>query len=421
MKKFSSMLLAFLLSVSLLISGCDGAVDSSSPSNSSASSEYSTTGILAESKPTAQSSASGNSETALPTTGVDSTITSGTEERLLKVYFIDVGQGDSIFIQLPDKRAMLIDAGEADFSQAVIKTIKEAREDTLDYVIATHPHSDHIGGMAEVIKSFKIGSIYMPKVSQTTKTFENLLTTIQSKGLKVNTAKAGVNILNAGDLKADILAPVRDDYKDLNDWSAVLKLTYGSTSFLFAGDATATSEKDITGNLKADVLKIGHHGSKTSTSDLMLSKVSPKYAVISVGKGNSYGHPAAETLDRLKNANVQVYRTDLSGTIVFSSDGKKITVNKSPNYGSPSTTKNTSAKGSTTNKATSTTKKVETTKPATTKPGSNDSQNVYVYITESGSKYHRDGCTYLSKSKIKISLKDAKGKYQPCSKCNPPQ
>jgi len=421
MKKFSSMLLAFLLSVSLLISGCDGAVDSSSPSNSSASSEYSTTGISAQSKSTAQSSESGNNETALTSTNLDSQKTSGTEEKLLKVYFIDVGQGDSIFIQFPDKRAMLIDAGEADFSQAVIKTIKEAREDTLDYVIATHPHSDHIGGMAEVIKSFKIGSIYMPKVSQTTKTFENLLTTIQSKGLKVNTAKAGVNILNTAGLKAEFLAPARDDYKDLNDWSAVLKLTYGSTSFLFAGDATATSEHDISGNLKADVLKIGHHGSKTSTSDSFLSKVSPKFAVISVGKGNSYGHPAAETLNKLKNANIQVFRTDLSGTVIFSSDGKKITVNKSPNYGNPGTTKSTSAKNSTTKNSTSTSKKAETTKSTTTIAGTNDSQNVYVYITESGSKYHRDGCTYLSKSKIKISLKDAKGKYQPCSKCNPPQ
>ena len=158
MKKFSSLLLAFILSVSLLLSGCDGTPsDSSSHTNSSNLLNPSSTGISAESKPTAQSSESGNNETALTSTNLDSQKTSGTEEKLLKVYFIDVGQGDSIFIQFPDKRAMLIDAGEADFSQAVIKTIKEAREDTLDYVIATHPHSDHIGGMAEVIKSFKIG------------------------------------------------------------------------------------------------------------------------------------------------------------------------------------------------------------------------------------------------------------------------
>lgn len=217
MKKFSSVLLAFLLTVSLLLSGCDGTSDSSNSSNSSSSSEQSVTGILSESKSTAQSSATGNRETAFITTGPDIPTTSGTEkteEKLLKVYFIDVGQGDSIFVQFPDQRAMLIDAGESDYSQAVIKTIRETKEDTLDFVIATHPHSDHIGGMAEVIKSFKIGSIYMPKISQTTKTFENLLSTIQSKGLKVNTAKAGVNILNTGGLKAEILAPVRDDYKD---------------------------------------------------------------------------------------------------------------------------------------------------------------------------------------------------------------
>lgn len=302
MKKIGSMLFVFFLSIALLLSGCDAKSEVSSLESTSAA--------------VSQTSRTSTENTTKPK-----------QQELMKVHFIDVGQGDSIFIELPDKRSMLIDAGESKYGKTVVNTIKAAKKDRLDYVIATHPHSDHIGGMSEVIKSFEIGSVFMPEVSRTTTTYKNLLAAIQSKGLKINTAQAGVNIINTDNLKADILAPVKDNYKDLNDWSAVLKLTYGSTSFLFMGDATATSESDITGNVKADVLKAGYHGGRTATSDSFLTKVSPEYAVISVGKGNPYGHPTAEVLNKLTKANVKVYRTDLSETLVFTSDGKEITVN----------------------------------------------------------------------------------------------
>jgi len=226
----------------------------------------------------------------------------------LKVHFLDVGQGDSIFIELPNEETMLIDAGNSADGNKIISYIKNKGYSTINYMVATHPHADHIGGMTTVVQGLDIKSIYMPKATHTTKTYEDLLTTIQNKGLKIKTAKAGVNIINSSDLKLDIVAPNSDSYENLNDYSAVLKLSYKEKSFLFTGDAESTSLNEIKSNIKADVLKVGHHGSSTSTSYTFLSKVSPKYAVISVGKGNSYGHPTSDTLNKLKSAGIQVYR-----------------------------------------------------------------------------------------------------------------
>lgn len=146
----------------------------------------------------------------------------------LTVSFIDVGQGDSTFIALPNGQTMLIDAGNPQDSGTVLNVIKKYGFSRLDYVVATHPHSDHIGGMAEVISAVDVGKLYMPKKSHTTKTFENLVNTIANKGLSINTAKAGVNILDEGSLRIDILSPVSDSYSDLNDYSAVVKMVYGT-------------------------------------------------------------------------------------------------------------------------------------------------------------------------------------------------
>lgn len=323
----------------------------------------------------------------------------------LKVNYIDVGQADSIFIELPNKQTMLIDAGTNGAGSTVVKYIKDLGYSKLDYVIGTHPHEDHIGGLDDVINTFTIGKIYMPKVASTTKTFEDVLTAIQSKKLKVTTAKAGVSILNQDGLTADILAPVKDSYKDLNNYSAVIKLTYGTTSYLFMGDAEIESENQITANVKADVLKVGHHGSDSSTSQTFLKKVSPKYAVISVGQDNRYGHPAQATLNALQAAGVTVYRTDVNGTIIMQSDGKTITINKKA-----SPIKN--------NAPPTTLSKPKVTTPT---PTVSDDQSETVYVTETGKKYHREGCRYLKKSKIPISLEEAKMYYEPCSACNPPE
>lgn len=244
----------------------------------------------------------------------------------LKVHFLDVGQGDSIFIELPTNETILIDASIKDASDKIINYLKEENVSKIDYVFATHPHSDHIGGMSAVIKAFDIGQIYMPKAVATTKTYENLLLTIKDKNLKIKTAKAGNTIIDTDDLKLVVLAPSQDSYESLNNYSIVLKLTYKEKSFLFMGDAETLSEKEITGDVEADVLKVGHHGSRTSTSQAFLNKVNPSYAVISVGLDNDYKHPHQEVVDRLEKKNIKIYRTDQNGDIIFTTDGYNIDV-----------------------------------------------------------------------------------------------
>ena len=245
----------------------------------------------------------------------------------LALHFIDVGQADSMLGILPNGETILIDAGNREDGNAIVSYIKKQQIKKIDYLIATHPHEDHIGGLAEVINSFDIGSIYMPKASNNTKTFENALLAIKNKGLKVTTARAGVSILNNDNLKIELLAPTSDYYENMNSYSAVTKITFGNTSFLLTGDADNISEGEMFKyNLKADVLKVGHHGSSTSTSAEFLKAVAPKFAIVSVGKGNTYGHPAQKTLTTLKNAGVITYRTDINGTIVATSDGESIEI-----------------------------------------------------------------------------------------------
>ena len=243
----------------------------------------------------------------------------------LRVNYIDVGQGDSIFIQLPNKETMLIDAGEAYEADNVINYLNNLGIKKIDYVVGTHPHTDHIGGLEEVINTFDIGSIYMPRASSTSKTYEDLLTTISNKGLKVKTAKSGVVVLDDDNLKLEFIAPNSDSYSELNNYSAVLKLTYLDNTFLFMGDAETLSENEITSNVDADVIKVGHHGSDSSSSLEFVKKVSPEYAIIMVGEGNSYNHPYQSIIDRYESVGAKVLRTDLDGNIVCDSDGVDVT------------------------------------------------------------------------------------------------
>ena len=243
----------------------------------------------------------------------------------LRVNYIDVGQGDSIFIQLPNKETMLIDAGEAYEADNVINYLNNLGIKKIDYVVGTHPHTDHIGGLEEVINTFDVGAIYMPKVSSNSKTFEDLLTTISNKGLKVKTAKSGVVVLSEDNLKLEFIAPNSDNYSNLNNYSAVLKLTYLDNTFLFMGDAETLSEDEITSDVDADVIKVGHHGSDSSSSVEFVKKVSPEYAIIMVGEGNSYNHPYQSIIDRYESVGAKVLRTDLDGNIVCDSDGVDVT------------------------------------------------------------------------------------------------
>ncbi|MGG4495607.1 MBL fold metallo-hydrolase [Brevibacillus reuszeri] len=242
------------------------------------------------------------------------------------VHYIDVGQGASQLIIGPSGKTILIDAGNNDKEKVVTDYLKKQNVKKVDILIGTHPDADHTGGLDAVIRTFDIGKIYMPRVQANTKTFESVLTEIAKKGLKVSTAKAGVTLEWEPDVAIEMVAPI-GSYKDANDMSAVIHLTYGTTSFLFTGDAETESEKDLVQsqvNLKSDVLLVGHHGSKTSTSEAFLNRVNPTYAIIQSGKGNKYGHPTNVVMDRLAKKGIKIYRNDEQGNIVFTSNGKEI-------------------------------------------------------------------------------------------------
>lgn len=244
----------------------------------------------------------------------------------LTAHYIDVGQGDCEFIELPNNETMLIDAGDSGSGPEITAYIKNLGYDTINYLVATHPHADHIGGMSYVIKNINVVHMYMPEKSTNTKTFENLLQTILDMNIKVEKAESGTEILNTENLKIDILAPDSETYKNLNNYSAVIKMDYKNTSFLFMGDAEKEVEEKLPNKeIQTDVLKVGHHGSDTSSTAAFLEKVSPKYAVISCGKNNRYGHPDSITLQNLESVGSVILRTDLDGTIIIRSDGVLLT------------------------------------------------------------------------------------------------
>lgn len=244
----------------------------------------------------------------------------------LKIHYIDVEQGDAIFIELPNNMTMLIDAGEANKGELVLNYIKNLGYKSINFLVGTHPHTDHIGGLATIINNLEIEKIYMPKALSTSKTYENLLTIINNKGLKVNTAKAGINIYKDDNLNIDIIAPNSESYSNLNNYSVVIKINYLNKKFLFMGDAETLSENEISTDVSADVVKVGHHGSDSSSGQTFVNKVKPKYAIIMVGEDNKYDHPYQMIIDRWKNIGATIYRTDINGNIIVTSDGNSIEV-----------------------------------------------------------------------------------------------
>lgn len=257
--------------------------------------------------------------------GADTSAAPNSESKLI-VHFLDVGQGDSIFIELPNGKTMLVDAGENYHGQGIIDYVQTIGYHKLDYVVATHPHEDHIGSMPYIVRNFEIGSIYMPDVTANTATFESLLKAIKAKGLRVKNGRTGVHIIKDGELTADIIAPDKPDESNLNNSSIVLLLTFGNVSYLLTGDAETKELNAIRADMHATVLKAGHHGSKTSTTQTLLKKISPSVTVISCGKNNDYGHPHAEVLKMLKSVNSSVYRTDRDQTVIVTTDGSSLTV-----------------------------------------------------------------------------------------------
>lgn len=250
-------------------------------------------------------------------------------ENTLRVHFIDVGQGDCALLQTANE-AILIDAG-GDTMYSVADHIKSLGIDTLDYVIATHPHSDHINHLDEVINAFSVSNVIIPKLSQkntpTTAAYESFLHAVKSSGAKTIPAKPGA-VYFVGDIEMTVLAPLKQT-DDLNNMSVVLNITYGETSFLFTGDAENFSENLIMESeyahyLDADVLKVGHHGSRTSTGKEFLSAVSPEIAVIPCAASNDYGHPHEETVELLNDFGIEILETASLGTFVIESDGENL-------------------------------------------------------------------------------------------------
>jgi len=242
----------------------------------------------------------------------------------LKVYFLDVGQADSILIT-NNNEYMLIDAGNNEDGALLVNYFKNLNITSFKYLVGTHPHEDHIGGLDDIINNFSINTIYLPDAITTTKTFTDILDSMDSKSLEYDIPNIG-DTFTLGDATLEVLY-TGTDTSDLNNTSIVFRLDFGDTSFLFTGDATdKTEELILNKNINVDILKVGHHGSKYSTTNEFLDKVNPKYAIISVGNPNSYGHPNTETLTKLNNKNIEIHRTDKEGTIVVSTDGTDINI-----------------------------------------------------------------------------------------------
>lgn len=321
----------------------------------------------------------------------------------LTVSFIDVGQGDSILIQTPLGQCMLIDGGERGQGEKLLEYLGKQGIDKIDIIVGTHPHSDHIGGLIAVLENFRVDKVYLPKVTHTSSTFRDLLTVIKSQGLKVNTARAGAAIPLEG-VDSVFIAPVRETYESLNDYSAVVKLVYGNNSFIFCGDAEEESEQDMLsssrGDLKCQVLKVGHHGSSTSTSDPFLNAARPQYAVIMCGTDNDYGHPHKETIEKLNQAGVKIYRTDENENIVFSSDGNSLKIE--------------TFRGSANDAA---------TVPEAGLNNQNGGEDSYYIGNSNSKKFHRLECENLPAEHNRVKLKSraeaVEAGYSPCSICQP--
>lgn len=345
------------------------------------------------------------------------------EEGYFEVHFIDVGQADCSLI-ICDGESLLIDGGNVGDSGLVAAYLVNVGIEELDYVICTHAHEDHVGGLGDVLSEFSVTeSVFAPETGADTKCYKDFLTAVEAQELEITVPEAGTEIA-LGSSTVTFIAPITEDYNDINDTSIVTKITYGETSFLFTGDAEREAEQDILekgAEISADVLKVGHHGSENSTTYPFLREIMPQIAVISVGENNSYGHPTEEALSRLRDADVTVYRTDLQGHIIIKSDGKYLTVTteKNQDIETNPTVPSTPEKPSEPAKPADPTKPEKPSEPSTDIPDVNAE-----YIGNINSKkLHLPSCSSLPKeeNRIYFGTKEAaiNEGYEACSRCKP--
>ena len=328
-------------------------------------------------------------------------------EHSFAVHYIDVGQGDAALV-LCDDKTMLIDGGKPHASSIIYTYLKNLNIDYLDYIVASHADDDHIGGLSAPLAKMKVGNVLAPETEADTRSYESLKNKTAEQGLTITHPKPGES-LDFGSSKIEFYGPITENESDHNNGSIVMKIIYGDTSFLFTGDAEREEEQEILSagyDLSATVLKVGHHGSKNSTTYPFLREIMPKYAAISVGD-NNYGHPTEDTLSRLRDADVKVYRTDMQGDIIATSDGKTVTI---------TTKKNNNAQ-------TNPTENEKSTSAQSTENAAN--QEICEYIGNANTKkFHYPDCGAVSqmKEKNKVYLnctrdEAIKDGYNPCGRC----
>lgn len=410
--RIKNMILGVLLSLAVMLTAaaCGVQVEITTDSGKADSTAAETT-AAASAKTKA-----GKSQTASKKSQKTSKGKASSKSGKLEIHFLDIGQGDCTLL-VCDGHAMIVDAGKNDQGTNIQSYLESKGITHLDYAIGTHPDSDHIGGLDVVLYKFGADQVFMPDYAKDTRTYDDVVQVIKNRRLKRRQPEVG-ETFKLGSARFTIVAPNRSYGDQANDYSIAFLLEHGSNRFLFTGDAEEDSEADMLKNgisLKADVYKAAHHGSKTASTEEFLKAVDPEYAVISVGEGNSYGHPHAEVLNRLRAMKVKVFRTDEQGTIVATSDGKKITWNASPSDswkagepGSAGSGKNSSKKGSA---------------QSASQSGKNQKKTVY-YINTGTGKFHKKDCRYAPKEgadncKTSTAGKSALEKqgYSPCSYC----